>query len=61
MISVPISSISRGVMALTVATVPTGMIDGRVDVAMGRVQQAKTRAGLLAGLEDFKRKLGCSH
>ena len=38
-----------------------GHIHGRVDVAVGRMQQTKTRAGLLAGLEDFKRKLGCSH
>ena len=38
-----------------------GHIHGRVDVAVGRVQQAQPRAGLLAGLEDFKRKLGCCH
>ena len=38
-----------------------GHVYRRMDIAVRGMQQAQPCAGLLAGLEDFKRKLGCCH
>ena len=38
-----------------------GHIHGRMDIAVRGMQQAQPCAGLLAGFENLKRKLGCCH